>query len=37
MERDPAYLAATLEAVRAALAKIPGTLAQAVYAEREER
>jgi len=27
----------TLETVRAAMAKIPGTLAQAVYAEREER
>ncbi len=27
----------TLEAVRQALAKIPGTLAQAVRAEREER
>jgi predicted DNA-binding antitoxin AbrB/MazE fold protein len=29
--------AVTLEAVRQALAKIPGTLAQAVHAEREER
>ena len=29
--------AASLEAVRQALAKAPGTLAQAVYAEREER
>ena len=31
---DPAV---SLEAVRQALAKVPGTLAQAVYAEREER
>jgi predicted DNA-binding antitoxin AbrB/MazE fold protein len=31
---DPAV---SLEAVRQALAKAPGTLAQAVYAEREER
>jgi predicted DNA-binding antitoxin AbrB/MazE fold protein len=33
-DADPAV---SLEAVRQALAKVPGTLAQAVHAEREER
>ena len=33
-DADPA---ASLEAVRHALAKVPGTLAQLVHAEREER
>jgi predicted DNA-binding antitoxin AbrB/MazE fold protein len=33
-DADPSV---SLEAVRQALAKVPGTLAEAVYAEREER